>query len=93
MRVKVKEGEVISATLRKDDGTTEKLSPTTSYLTIRQMLEQIFEILKEQEKGKMTVNVRYDLDLGYPTYLEYSRHGIFDGLGEIHIRDLELAGT
>ena len=93
VRIEIRGGKVVSAFLQKEDGSIEKLSQTNSYPTVRQLQEGILEMLKQQEEGNMAVTVYYDSELGYPTYLKYSRYGIINGSGEIHIRDLKLVGT
>ena len=93
VRVTVLNGKVVAASARNENGSIENVTSISSYPTIPQLLEQILEMLQAQRDGAMTVTARYDSEFGYPTYLRYTQKQVLDGSGEIHIYDLQPAGT
>ena len=83
--VKVKNGEVISASLK--DGKKRKLK----YIkTMQQHFEYILEILKKEEKENMELKVEYNGTYGNPSLISVKRKNVIDGNSTIIISNVEI---
>ncbi len=84
IRIRVENGEIISATLQ--DG---KEINTRRLKTIKQLFEYTLETIKKEEwEGTVRIDVTYDQELGYPSRIKVDNTALIMTISNLDIQSI-----